>query len=144
MFFKELFACLLFSYQCSLAVLLSCARQQLAYIIMCCFLCQQLFSTFFQLVFALSKKALKTRCFSVVCCCRVQQPWLIYTCLQQKSTIFYKIFSKGQVDQSAQFFFHFLCTMHNMKQAQKIPRNKFQGIYVFSYLLNNSIPTFTL
>ena len=144
MFFKELLhVCILFSYQCSLVLLITHSRQ-LLYNIMCCFLCQQLFSTFFQLVFALSKKALKTCCFSVVCCCRVQQLWLIYTCLQQKSTIFYKIFLKGQVDQSAQFFFHFLCTMHNMKQAQKIPRNKFQGIYVFSYLLNNSIPTFTL
>ena len=122
---------------------LFCLRQ-LCYNIMCCFLCQQLFSTFLILFSLFQRRLLKLISVLLICCCRVQQPWLIYTCLQQKSTIFYKIFLKGQVDQSAQFFFHFLCTMHNMKQAQKIPRNKFQGIYVFSYLLNNSIPTFTL
>ena len=33
--------------------------RQLYYIIMCCFSCQQLFSTFFDFLFALSKKALK-------------------------------------------------------------------------------------
>ena len=64
MFFKELFAWyILFSYQCSFVLLITRSRQ-LCYNIMCCFLCQQLFSTFFDFVFALSTKALKThQCF---------------------------------------------------------------------------------
>ena len=94
MFFKELLhVCILFSYQCSLVLLITHSRQ-LLYNIMCCFLCQQLFSTFFQLVFALSKKALKTRCFSVVCCCRVQQPWIIYTLPPTKVNNNLQTFSK--------------------------------------------------
>ena len=56
------------------------------------------FFNFFQLVFALSKKVLKTCCFSVVCCCRVQQPWLIYTPVRQKSTTFLKILPKRHFD----------------------------------------------
>ena len=58
------FACfILFSYQCSSVLLISCLHQQLLYIITCCFICQQLFSTFFRLIFALSTKALKIRRF---------------------------------------------------------------------------------
>ena len=59
MFFKELACFILFSYQCSFVLLITRSRQ-LCYNIMCCFLCQQLFSTFFDFVFALSTKALKT------------------------------------------------------------------------------------
>ena len=141
MFFKELFAWyILFSYQCSLVLLIGCLPQQLLHIIMSLSICQQLFSTFFQLIFALSKKALKTRCFSVVCCCRVQQPWLIYTCIQQKSTIFLKIFSKRQLDQYAQFSFLFLCTLYTSikNNTSEIPSEVFVTSIYYSSIQNST------
>ena len=65
MFFKEL--CMFYTVQLSMFICcayLFCLRQ-LCYNIMCCFLCQQLFSTFFDFVFALSTKALKTHQYFV-------------------------------------------------------------------------------
>ena len=61
------FACfILFSYQCSFAALMSCTHQRLFYIITCCFICQQLFSTFFDLFSLFQRRPLKHPAFSVV------------------------------------------------------------------------------
>ena len=64
MFFKELLhVCILFSYQCSLVLLITHSRQ-LLYNIMCCFLCQQLFSTFFNSFSLFQRRPLKLAVFS--------------------------------------------------------------------------------
>ena len=90
---------------------LFCLRQ-LCYNIMCCFLCQQLFSTFLILFSLFQRRLLKLISVLLICCCRVQQPWLIYTSVRQKSTLFLKIFSKRHFDQCAQFIILFLCTLY--------------------------------
>ena len=70
------------------------------------------FFNFFRFVFALSKKALKTYLFQLLCYCRVQQPWIIYPLKQQKSTLFLKLFPKRHFDQNAYFFYFFLCILY--------------------------------
>ena len=65
MFFKELLhVCILFSYQCSLVLLITHSRQ-LLYNIMCCFLCQQLFSTFFNSFSLFQRRPLKLAVFQL-------------------------------------------------------------------------------
>ena len=78
--------------------------RQLLYIIMCYFLCQQLFSTFFDFIFALSKKALKTRLYFVD---------LLLPCSATLDTIHLSI------DKSQQYFSNFfqngiLTNTHNL------------------------------
>ena len=118
MFFKELACFILFSYQCSFAVRFVCN----SFIILSCvsFFVNNFFQLFFDLIFALSKKALKTYRFLLVCCCVVQQPWLIYTHNQQKSTLFFKIFPKGHFDQYAQFNPKFLCILYTTTVQSRI------------------------
>ena len=88
MFFKERFACyILFCYQCSLLSATAFIYYHLLITL------STTFSTFFRLIFALSKKALKTYLFCWFCCYRVQQPWIIYTLESTKvNTIFYYFF----------------------------------------------------
>ena len=113
---------------------------------MCCFLCQQLFFNFFSILFSLfQRRLLKLIGVLLICCCRVQQPWLIYTPARQKSTIFLKIFPKRHFDQYTQFSFAFLCILHTpicFRNKKELPHC--DSSLIISYLLNNSIPTFTL
>ena len=91
MFFKEL-ACL-YCLVINVHLLLFVHATALLYYHVLFYLSTTFFN-FFQLVFALSKKALKTRCFSVVCCCRVQQPWILYTLAPTKVNTILQTFSK--------------------------------------------------
>ena len=52
------------------------------------------FFNFFRFVFALSKKALKTHLFQLLCYCRVQQPWIIYTSILTKVNTILHFFQK--------------------------------------------------
>ena len=61
---KNLHACILFSYQCSSPSLISCSRQ-LLYIIICCFLCQQLFQLFFNSFSLFQRRPLKLAVFQL-------------------------------------------------------------------------------
>ena len=61
---KNLHVCILFSYQCSSPSLVSCSRQ-LLYVIMCYFLCQQLFSTFFNSFSLFQRRPLKLAVFQL-------------------------------------------------------------------------------
>ena len=89
-----------------------CLRQ-LCYIIMCSKLCQQLFSTFFDFVSALSKKALKTHlCFIVLllpCSATLDN---IHPGTHKSQHYFLKYFQKGILTNTHNFFLCFcaICT----------------------------------
>ena len=121
MFFKERFACL---YCLVINVHLLSATAFIYYHLLLSL--STTFFNFFRFVFALSKKALKTHLFcrfvvAVFSNLGYYTPWS-----RQKSTLFFKIFSKWQNKQNPQF----LC-------------RKLWILYKY-YLLNNSIATFTL
>ena len=108
------------------SVLISYLHQQLVHIIMCCELCQQLFSTFLILFSLFQRRLLKLIIFLLICCCRVQQPWILYTRPRQKSTTFSKLFLNRRNKQNPQLLLLKLWILHKC------------------YLLNNSIAVFTL
>ena len=111
MFFKERFACILFSYQCSFVLLINRLPQQLLYIITSYFLCQQLFSTFFDFIFALSTKALKTHlCFveSLLPCSATLDN--IHPVPYKSQQHFLLFFQNGVSTKTHNFFFCFCAT----------------------------------
>ena len=115
MFFKELACFILFSYQCSFCLLIGVPHQQLVYIIMCCFVCQQLFLKNFFVLFPLfQRRLLKLNTVFRFCCCRVQQPWIIYPLCRKKSTQFFNFFPKRHFNQNTQLNFLFLCILHSI------------------------------
>ena len=107
MFFKERFACyILFSYQCSLLSATAFIYYHLLLSL------STTFSNFFRFIFALSKKALKTHLFcwfvvAVFSNLGYYTPWG-----RQKSTPFFKIFSKWHFDWFYNFYTLFLCTLY--------------------------------
>ena len=145
MFFKEL--CMFYTVYLSMFICcayLFCLRQ-LCYNIMCCFLCQQLFSTFFDFVFALSTKALKThQCFVdllLPCSATLVN---IHPSSTKVNIIFKNIFKKAfwpirTISISVFVHFAHLFSISETKRAAT-----WWQPYLFTYLLNNSIPTFTL
>ena len=87
--------------------------RQLLYIIMCYFLCQQLFSTFFDFIFALSKKALKTRLYFVDLLLPCSATLVnIHPCSTKVNNIFQTFFQKGTLTNTHNFLFLFcaVCT----------------------------------
>ena len=112
MFFKELACFILFSYQCSFAVLICFVCDSFVIISCAAFFVNNFFQLFLILFSLFQRRLLKVISVLLICCCRVQQPWLIYTPVWQKSTLFLKIFSKRHFDQYAQFSFLFLCTLY--------------------------------
>ena len=118
MFFKELACFILFSYQCSFVC---CSLVCDSFVIISCaaFFVNNFFQLFLILFSLFQRRLLKLISVLLICCCRVQQPWLIYTPVRQKSTLFLKIFSKRHFDQYAQFQSLFLCTLHIYFQFQK-------------------------
>ena len=119
MFFKELACFILFSYQCSFAVLICFVCDSFVIISCAAFFVNNFFQLFLILFSLFQRRLLKLISVLLICCCRVQQPWLIYTPVRQKSTLFLKIFSKRHFDQYAQFQSLFLCTLHIYFQFQK-------------------------
>ena len=119
MFFKELACFILFSYQCSFAVLICFVRDSFVIISCVAFFVNNFFQLFLTLFSLFQRRLLKLVFILLICCCRVQQPWLIYTPVQQKSTIFFKLFPKRHFDQYAQFSFSFLCSLHTSSLFQK-------------------------
>ena len=119
MFFKELACFILFSYQCSFAVLICFVCDSFVIISCAAFFVNNFFQLFLILFSLFQRRLLKLISVLLICCCRVQQPWLIYTPVRQKSTLFLKIFSKRHFDQYAQFPSMFLCTLHIYFQFQK-------------------------
>ena len=108
------FACfILFSYQCSFAVLICFVCDSFVIISCVAFFVNNFFQLFLILFSLFQRRLLKLISVLLICCCRVQQPWLIYTPVQQKSTIFFKIFSKRHFNQHTQFFALFLCTLYS-------------------------------
>ena len=89
-------------------------HQQLCYTIMCCKLCQQLFSTFFDFVLALSTKALKTHlCFVELllpCSATLDN---IHPDIAKSQQYFSKFFQNGVLTKTHNFIFHFcaFCTL---------------------------------
>ena len=112
MFFKELACFILFSYQCSFAVLICFVCDSFVIISCAAFFVNNFFQLFLILFSLFQRRLLKLISVLLICCCRVQQPWLIYTSVRQKSTLFLKIFSKRHFDQCAQFIILFLCTLY--------------------------------
>ena len=88
-----------------------------------------LVNNFFQL-FSISFSLFQRRPLKLISvlsnrCCRVQQPWILYTLPPQKSTTFFIIFSKQHFDQNAQLFLLFLCTLYTLSFMQKGSIEKF-------------------
>lgn len=140
MFFKERFACILFSYQCSFSrcfisnsVILSCVANFV--------------NNFFQL-FSISFSLFQRRPLKLISvlsnrCCRVQQPWIIYTLSPTKvNNIFYYFFKMAF--QPKRTTFSFVFAQHAQSNSKKIMLRNFPEHFLKYYLLNNSIPTFTL
>ena len=76
-------------------------------------------------------------------CCRVQQPWIIYTLSPTKvNNIFYYFFKMAF--QPKRTTFSFVFAQHAQSNSKKIMLRNFPEHFLKYYLLNNSIPTFTL
>ena len=107
-------------------------------------------TSFFDLFSLFQRRLLKQTFILLMFCCRVQQPWIIYTRIWQKSTLFLYFFQKWHVTlfayKKSMVFVHlaqrhaFFITSANKQPPQDIS----WGGYHNSYLLNNSIPAFTL
>ena len=112
MFFKEL----LHDIYCSVINVhlfcLSLIRDSFVIISCVAFFVNNFFQLFLISFSLFQRRLLKLISVLLICCCRVQQPWLIYTPVRQKSTLFLKIFSKRHFDQCAQFIILFLCTLY--------------------------------
>ena len=116
---------------------------------MCHFVCQQLFSKNFFVLFPLfQRRLLKLNCVFCFRCCRVQQPRIIYPVCRKKSTLFFNFFPKRHFNQNAQFISLFLCILHNSLLCNSIIKEDAvlsqHPLVILSYLLNNSIPALTL
>ena len=145
MFFKELACFILFSYQCSSTALIYFVRDSF-YILSCVtFFVNNFFQLFLTLFSLFQRRLLKLVFILLICCCRVQQPWLIYTPVQQKSTIFFKLFFKKALWLIRTiFFFFFVRFVHPLFILETKRAATWWQPYLFVYLLNNSIPAFTL
>ena len=87
------------------------------------------FFNFFRLVFALSKKALKTCCFLLIVVAVFSNLGYYTPWNQQKSTTFFDFFTKWRFYQNIQFFCVFLCTLYIFIVLSKIPHR----YYSFSH-----------
>ena len=94
MFFKELACFILFSYQCSSTALIYFIRDSF-YILSCVtFFVNNFFQLFLTLFSLFQRRLLKLVFILLICCCRVQQPWILYTLVSTKVNNIFQTFSK--------------------------------------------------
>ena len=123
MFYKELACFILFSYQCSLVSLISYLCQRLLHYISCFLLCQQLFSTFFDLFFSSFEEGFKLHLFKfLLLACSATLP-TIHLGSRKVNNIFSKKSKRAKLPKPLPFSSHFYSFLSIAIILSRIPRH---------------------
>ena len=94
-----------------------CLAATLIYYHIVSHLVNNFFKNFFVLFPLFQRRLLKLNTVFRFCCCRVQQPWIIYPLCRKKSTLFFNFFPKRHFNQNTQLNFLFLCILHSISSV---------------------------